>query len=89
MSKGAFFCKTCQMEGMAGFLDIGEGIQLVSDVRKCSKQEHKPDKAIVQMVNDSSQREYFVLNSLMDRDKTALKLEVFESSMIKRKIIEK
>ena len=87
--KRRLFCKPCMVEGKAGFLDIDEGIQLVSDVRKCSKQEHKPDKAIVQMMNDSNQRERFVLKSLMDRDKEALELEVFESSMIKRKIMEK
>ena len=63
------FCKSCQKEGQSGYFDIEEGIQLVSDVQRCSKQEHRPDEAIIQLMNKSNKKENFVLKSLMEQDK--------------------
>jgi len=86
--KRRLFCKSCLIEGKAGYFDIEEGIQLFSDGRKCSKKEHKPDKDVIQMINDSNKKEHVALDSLIDKDKNSLKLEVFESSMIRTEILE-
>ena len=40
------------------------------------------------MINDSNKKEHVALDSLIDKDKNSLKLEVFESSMIRTEILE-
>ena len=80
-------CKECQIGEVEGHFDIGENLELQSDVDICSQREHMQDAHIVNMIKESLRRKSFKLQLLMEKPKRSLGLEIFEQSQIKAKIL--
>ena len=78
-------CKKCQQEGETGCFRLKEGVQLDCDVGECNKLVgHFPEKELLDLMK--KQQKPFEMNNLLDVDKSALNLEAFEDSDIKKKM---
>ena len=79
-------CKHCFIKGNHGYFPLTD--QLWPKTNRCSPNlEHTLEKSLLRLIEKSFDPEPFKLQSLMDMDKDDLKLETFEESDIKRRMV--
>ena len=78
-------CKECQKSQTDGSFCLDKGIELTSTERPCThNRRHDPPERIVQLLEKSGGKKPFSLDTLMAQKKSALGLEPFGSSQIKK-----
>ena len=77
-------CKKCLEEGKTGCFRANKGVDLVSDAM-CSNLEHFPEKQIIELMK--KKQKPFEMHNLLDVEKSALNLQAFDKSDIKKDML--
>ena len=78
-------CQKCQEKGEIGCFRVTEGVHLVSDAKMCSNLEHFPDRQVIELIK--RKQKPFQMKNLLDVEKSALHLQAFEESDIKKDML--